>query len=447
MRGDEKLKSDKYVQHTEKKTSLALPLAALGLAGTLYAASVNRRRKTASSSHSNLMDFVEQKSTSISVAWPNQGGLYRVYRGKELIYTGSEPKMTDRNLIPGTLYTYCIEKIDEHENVVERMKIQTPTAVDYKDQDNILQDLILTTIVAKGQISLEWEPIDGVSEYTVYRNGVKIKRVDCCSYTDDNVNDTERFTYTIKAKRPLQRSDQMKWEIKSVVANTVGAIKKGTSPEQAANEEFTITKKLASINQLLDAFGEQKKTAKEDLWQLRYTTFLKEQWLKNPNAVSEDHFFNGDDRSYDPEATRFRTRAEIFIDTENPSALLSKKIGKTEAFNKNEEFVEEAQASDEGIKLEKVLTDDDKIMFYLNHSVSNPLVLSPAIDYLMCGTFYKNGQFDLVGIHDQAPYHEIYVKVSGTENWEVIHQAESKGLEMMADTLANHYWRYSTFTN
>jgi hypothetical protein len=447
MRGDEKLKSDKYVQHTEKKTSLALPLAALGLAGTLYAASVNRRRKTAVSSHSNLMDFVEQKCTSISVAWPDQGGLYRVYRDKQLIYTGLEPKMTDRDLIPGTLYTYCIEMIDEHENVVERMKIQTATAVDYKDQDNVLQDLILTTIVAKGQISLEWEPIEGVSEYSIYRNGVKLETVGFCSYTDESVNNTEPFTYTIKAKRPLQRSDQMKWEIKSVVANAVGMIKKDSSTELAANEEFTITKKLESINQLLNTSDNQEKTNKGGLWQLRYTTFLKERWLKNPNATSVDHFFKGDDRSYDPGATRFRTRADIFIDAENPSALLSKEIGKTEAFNKNEEFIEEAQASEEGIKLEKVLTDDDKIMFYLHHSVSNPLVLSPAIDYLLCGTFYKNGQFDLVGIHDQAPNHEIYVKVSGTDNWAPIHQAKSKGLEMMADTLANHYWRYSTFTN
>jgi hypothetical protein len=441
------VKSEKPIHNTAKKSNLALPLAALGIAGTLYAASVNRRRKTAASSHSNLMDFVEQKSTSISVAWPDHGGLYRVYRDKQLIYTGSEPKMTDRNLIPGTLYTYCIEKIDEHENVVNRMKIQTATAVDYKDHDNVLQDLILTTIVAKGKISLEWEPIEGVSEYTIYRNGVKIETVDNCSYTDESVNDSEPYTYTIKAMRPLQRSDQMKWEIKSVVANAVGMIKKDTSTKLAANEEFTITKKLESINQLLDAPGEQVKTDKEGLWQLRYSTFLKEEWLQNPNAASEDHFFKGDGRSYDPEATRFRTRAEVFIDADNPSALLSKEIGKTEAFNKHEEFLEEAQASDEGITLEKVLTDDDKIMFYLHHSVRNPLVLSPAIDYLLCGTFYKNGQFDLVGIHDQAPNHEIYVKVSGTENWEPIHQAESKGLEMMADTLANHYWRYSTFTN
>ncbi|MGA9226565.1 MAG: DUF3238 domain-containing protein, partial [Mesobacillus sp.] len=107
----------------------------------------------------------------------------------------------------------------------------------------------------------------------------------------------------------------------------------------------------------------------------------------------------------------------------------------------------EADASDEGIKLKKVFSDDNKIMFQLHHSISNPLVMSPAIDYIVCGTFYKDGQFELVGIHDQAPHHEVYLKAAGTEDWEPIHRVESKGLEMMASTLANQYWRYSTFTS
>jgi hypothetical protein len=435
-------------QKTAVKTatmSRVLPLAALGIAGALYASSVNRRRKTAAVSHTKLLERIEHKPTSITFAWPAQGQ-YRVYRDQTLIYTGSAAVITDQNLVPGTQYTYSIEKMDEQGQIIELMKVQTVTAVENKEKENILQDLIMTTVVTHGQISLEWEPVEGISKYTLLRNGVLLMTTDQCSYTDINLKQDEEYTYTITAERPLQRSDQMKWEIKSVVANAVGAIKKDSSTDLAAKEEFSISKKVGPINKLLVPAEDKTNFTREGLMQFRYTTFLTEGWLQNPNAASPDHYFKGDDRGFSPDSDRFRTRADVFIDSENPSALLSKEVGKTEAFSRNEEFIDEAKASDESIELEKVMTDDEKVIFHLHHSVSNPLVMSPAIDYHVCGTFFKNGQFDLVGIHDQAPHHEAYIKDAGTDDWQPILQTKSKGLEMMANPMANHYWRYSTFT-
>jgi hypothetical protein len=427
------------------RTGKFLPLAALGIAGTLYAVKLNRRRKTASSSHSRMLKNIEQGAKLIILEWKGTNSPYRIYRGEELLYEGLEPKLVDQNLVPGTLYTYCLETLDDHGNVKDRMRIQTTTSVDFKERDNILEDLLITTIVTHNQVSFEWEPIEGVSEYTVFRNGIQMETITSCAFTDKNIRGDEVYTYMIKAKRPLQRSDQLKWELKSVIANAVGVIKKDSSTAMAADEEFTITKKVGPVRELLKSPLESRN--KNESWQFRYTTFLQEEWLKNPNAASEDQIFKGDHRTFDPESSRFRTRSDVFIDTDNPSALLTKVTGKTEAFTQNHEKLESASASDEGIQLEKVLTDDDKVKFHLNHSVSNPLVISPAIDYHVCGTFYKDNEFDLVGIHDQAPEHEVYLKEPGTDEWQVIHQAHSKGLEMMADPMANHYWRYSTFTN
>ncbi|MEW8972156.1 MAG: DUF3238 domain-containing protein [Mesobacillus sp.] len=427
------------------RTGKILPIAALGIAGTLYAVKWNRRRKTAASSHSRMLKNIEQAATHIKLEWKGVDRPYRVFRSNKLVYEGLEPKLVDQNLVPGTLYTYCIETLDDHGNAMDRMRIQTTTAVDFKERENVLEDLLITTIVIPGQISFEWEPIEGVSEYSIFRNGVKLGTVTSCAFTDKEIDDDKDHTYRIEARRPLQRSDQVKWELKSVIANAVGVIKKDSSTEMAADEEFTITKRIGPINGLLKSPQESK--LKPGNWQLRYTTFLKEEWLKNPNAASQDQIFKGDHRSFDPESSEFRTRGDIFIDTDNPSALLSKATGKTEAFNSEQEPIETARASDEGIQLDKVLTDDDRVKFHLNHSVSNPLVVSPAIDYHVCGTFYKDNEYDLVGIHDQAPEHEVYLKRPGTDEWQVIHQAHSKGLEMMADPMANHYWRYSTFTN
>ncbi|WP_226641423.1 DUF3238 domain-containing protein [Mesobacillus subterraneus] len=426
------------------RTGKLLPIAALGIAGTLYAVKWNRQRKTAATSHSRMLKNIEHNAKQIKLEWHGMNRPYRVFRGEELIYEGAEPKIVDQNLVPGTLYTYCIETLDDHGNVLERMRIQTTTAVEFREKENILEDLLITTIVTPDQISFEWEPIEGVTEYRIFRNGVELETVTSCAFTDRGIDHDENYRYRIQARRPLQRSEQVKWELKSVIANAVGAIKKDSSTAMAADEEFSIIKKIGPIKELLKSPEERKLEAGN--WQLRYTTFLKEEWLKNPNAASQDQVFKGDHRSFDPESSEFRTRGDVFIDTEDPSVLLNKATGITEAFNSEQEPIESASSSEEGIQLEKVLTDDDRIKFHLDHSVSNPLVVSPAIDYHVCGTFYKDNEYDLVGIHDQAPEHEVYLKEPDTDEWQVIHQAHSKGLEMMADPMANHYWRYSTFT-
>ncbi|MDO7487620.1 hypothetical protein Q5O89_21075 [Peribacillus frigoritolerans] len=106
------------------------------------------------------------------------------------------------------------------------MKIQTSTTAENKKEDNILLDLVFTTIVAKGQASLEWEPIKGIKEYTIYRNGVDIGKVRGCSFSDRSISEDQEYTYTIKAKRPLPRSEQESYAVKSLVASIVGAVKK-----------------------------------------------------------------------------------------------------------------------------------------------------------------------------------------------------------------------------
>ncbi|GAE44808.1 hypothetical protein [Mesobacillus boroniphilus] len=310
------------IQLETSKLKLAgkfLPFAALGIAGTLYAVNLNGRRRTAAYSHSRILENIEQGTKQIKLEWKGSNRHYRVFRGEELIYEGMEPMLVDQNLVPGTLYTYCIEALDNHGNAQDRMRIQTTTSVDFTEIDNILEDLLITIIVTHGQISFEWEPIEGVTEYTIFRNGIKLETVAYCAFTDKIIKDDDVYTYMIKARRPLQRSEQLKWELKSVVVNAVGVIKKDSSTERAAEEEYSITKRIGPLKELLKSPMDSKR--QNGHWQLRYTTFLKEEWLKNPNAASGDHIFKGDHRTFDPEATEFRTRGDVFIDTDNPSAF------------------------------------------------------------------------------------------------------------------------------
>ncbi|KWW21706.1 hypothetical protein AS888_04130 [Peribacillus simplex] len=422
-------------------------LLALGIAGIAYLVS-HKRLHRAVIKTTSLMCKIERKETAIKLVWPDEGRFYRVFRGLQPIYSGKEPYVAEQGLAAGTIYTYMIESLDGEKQVKKRMKIQTSTTAENKKEDNILLDLVFTTIVAKGQISLEWEPIKGIEEYMIFRNGVKVGKVHGCSFSDRRISENQGYTYTIKARRPLPRSEQETYAVKSFLASMVGVFKKGSSQAQAAIEEITNTKKVGPVKQLLQSVKESKADdQKLRHWRLRYSTFLPEEWLKNPNLASKVPYFKGDNRGFDPDSSRYRTRVDLTIQEKEKDAEIefSKAVGKSEAYDKDFVFLEEGVASDEDIVVKHVLANKEKTTIQLTHSVGNPIILSPAVDYKVIGTFYRNGEINIAGYHDQAPHHEVYLKETDEQEWEPLHQAKSKGLEMMARPTANHLWRYSTF--
>ncbi|WP_285767210.1 DUF3238 domain-containing protein [Peribacillus sp. SI8-4] len=423
-------------------------LLALGIAGIAYLAS-HKRLHRAKIETTSLMCRIERKMDAIKLVWPDEGQSYRVFRGPQLIYSGTDPYVADQRLDAGTIYSYMIESLTEEKQVKNRMKVQTSTTPENKKEDNILLDLVFTTIVAKGQTSLEWEPIKGIKAYKIYRNNVLVGMVNGCSFSDRSIREDQEYTYTIKARRPLPRSEQETYAVKSFLASMVGVFKKGSSQAQAAIEEITNTKKVAPVKQLLQS-GKENKAGGQKLrhWQLRYSTFLPEEWLKNPNVASKVPYFKGDNRDFDPDSLRYRTRVDVAIHEKEKDAEIefSKAVGKSEAYDKNRVFMEEGVASDEDIQVKHLLANQEKTTIQLTHSVGNPIILSPAVDYKVIGTFYRNGEINIAGYHDQAPHHEVYLKETDEPQWEPLHQAKSKGLEMMARPTANHLWRYSTFT-
>lgn len=390
-----------------KKSALGYSLIALGFAGIALLLSSRRKRKENAPENPFVMHKIEQRKTEITLSWPDVGGTYRVFRNHELIYSGLEPYATDQQLASGTLYTYTIERIDEQGHVLDRTKIQTATKADEESEDNVLKNTIVTTIIRKGQISLEWEPVDGIKEYDVYRNGKFMKKTDQCYITDHNIKDDKEYFYTIKAGRPLQRSEQQTREIKTLISSIIGIAKKDSSQESAVMEEFSITKQIGPITQHLNP----AKSNNHKQIRLRYTTFLTDKWLENPNPASLYYYFKGDNRSFNPDASQYRTRADLYIydNKEDATAELSKEVGKTKAYSRERKLIEKARASAEGITLEKVLSTDDWTAFKLTHSVGNPLVVSPAIDYEVHITIYRNSTIDIVGSHDQSPHHEVYL--------------------------------------
>jgi hypothetical protein len=437
-----------HTSKDRKKKAARYSAVALGLTAAAYLIAAQKRKQQAAPSvPSFMLDFIEQKQDQITLAWPHIGESYRVFRNGQFVYSGQEPRLTDTSLLPGTIYSYSIECLGAQEETIEKIKVQTATDVSEKRTENVLVDSIFTTVVTKGQISLEWEPIDGIEEYTILRNGLEAGKVKKCLFIDLEIEDSEEYTYTIRARRPLELSEQEASEGKSLLANILGLLKWDTSTQRTAMEEFEITTRIAPLKQLLEDGKQKSPEDSQSTKQLRYTTFLPQKWLKNPNAASKYHYFKGDHRGFNPDSPQYRTRADVHLNMSGEDNVeLVKSVGTTKAYNWLRSSIGEAQASDEGITVEKVFSTDEKAAFQLIHSVGNPLVLSPAIDYDVHATFYRNGEIDIAGNHDQAPHHEVYLRSVDSPHWETIHLSRSKGLEMMAPQTANKLWRYTTFT-
>ena len=102
----------------------------------------------------------------------------------------------------------------------------------------------MTTIVAKTQIALSWEEIKDVDEYDVYRNGMYMKTVTNNRYIDRDFSLDETYTYSIRSKRPLVKSEERFNVFQSVVSTIFGLLNRVSSKEEATIEGFTVRRRL-----------------------------------------------------------------------------------------------------------------------------------------------------------------------------------------------------------
>ncbi|MDN7228828.1 DUF3238 domain-containing protein [Planococcus liqunii] len=393
------------------------------------------------------IDLLQQTDTVIYFEWSDTGDTCVVKRDADTIYTGNENSLKDENLQIGELYTYTIERLGNDGEVKERIKMQTSTEDHSEDTVNYLQQIAITTIVSESKIILAWGAIDGIDEYEIYRDGEPMETTQKTQFTDFDVEMDREYSYWIRAERPLERSETGFSEEKSVAARIFGLLNIKSSQQEAAMEKFWIAKKIAPLEQLLADAPQVNVSEFKRTWDLRYTTFLPDEYLANPNLLSPNRYFAGDNRTFTPESSHYRTQVNFSLQLGNEETTLEfqKDVGPSIAYDWRKKFRKADVASSEGIQLEKAKEDDRNVMVNLTHSVGNPLTTSPNIDYDVSATFYRDGHYDITGLHDQAPNHEVYLKNDKMDDWFQIHEAESKGLAWMSRSTASQYWRISNF--
>lgn len=393
------------------------------------------------------IDLLQQTDSAIEMKWSDTGSTCRVKRDAETIYEGPGTTFKDQGLEAGELYTYTLECLDDNGRVKERIKMRTSTENHDKDRINLLQQIAVTMIVSDSKIALAWGAIEGLEEFEIYRDGEQIGTTHQTQYTDYDFSKDREHMYWIRSKRPLEQSETNLRGEKSAAAHIFGFFNLKSSQEQAAMEEFWITHKIAPVERLL---ADAPKQDVEDLnrkWDFRYTTFLEDEYLANPNLLSMNRYFSGDNRGFDADSSDYRTQVNFTVELNEDNSTLDfqRDVGISIAYDWRKKFRKADVASADGISLEKVEEDARNVTVQVTHSVGNPLTPSPDIDYDVAATFYRDGHFDIVGVHDQAPNHEVYLKHDKMHGWLQLHRAKSKGLAWMADTIASQYWRISNF--
>lgn len=370
------------------------------------------------------IESIEQTTNDIIFHFKSGKGPFRIYREGRLIYEGEDESFTDSELAAGTAYFYTIE-IGARRSSPERIKVQTSTAAKFRESENVLKECIQTTIISRSLVAMEWEPIEGVEEYAIYQNGKRIAKVEEPFFVDRWVRSQVAYTYRVYAERPLPGFEQDSNDEKL--------------PE-AAIEKFHMTKVLDPLEEILKS-GDAPSEKKE--WQFLYKTFLRKSWIKNPDDASPYRYFKGDGRGFDPASKDYRSMAEIVVTADESEIRLNKDIGKTKGYGMLRKLKGEVVPSDAGIYLEDVEVEENKASFVLKHSVENPLADAPAVDYQVWAAFLRSGFYDIAGMHEQAPNHEVYLKHGIQRSWTTLHQSE--GTEWPAEPNTVIYWRVSNY--
>lgn len=390
---------------------------------------------------------VKHKHDLISFTWNDVGGFYNVYKDGKHLYEGSVPEFQDGDFKHGKLYHYMIERV-ENNQVVDVIAMQTSAFAEQKNVENPLQLLVMTTIVARTQIALSWEEIKDVEEYEIYRNGEFMTTIDRNRFIDRDIDVDQTYVYMVRSRRPLNKSEERLTRVKSALSNLFGMLNPATSRTESAIETFTMIKSIGKPSEMLKPTNERvREITNVDLWKFRYTTFLADEWVRNPNPLSPNHYFEGDQRGYDPNGESFRTRVDIELayDEKGDPMTFTKVVGTTVAYDHLKRFRETARASADGITLKRTDHQKGESGFLLEHTVGNPLTTAPKIDYEVHAILRRNGTFDMSGYFDPAPHHEIYMVKGRGEAWQPILQVESRGLAFMSEAIAYHYWRCSNF--
>lgn len=397
---------------------------------------------------------LDSGDTSVTLKWTGIGTYYTIHRvegeQQRLLTKTIKTSYIDQKLFPQQPYKYVIKAYDKQDAIIQEAVIKTftqgvisLTTKSIKKRSNTNEEATLSgisaipisTVLTNQYTHVIWSRPDGYRKFNVLKNGQFIKSTNELQFFDETDGDGSPLDiYTIHGEKPLtfaQKDSIRYWARKYDLVISEEDLNRIKNEIILVKIVETLQKQRLSATKNVLKVANTKETP--GLFKIRYQTFIPTEFVKNPfRTVSQIEYFGGDNRSFDYNSDKFRTRTElnVCLCAGGNTAEFNKKIGITRAYNSQFKLIREAQESGKGIKgrIEKIKGREPKPIFAykVTHASGNPLVISPDIDYHYNAYFYKDGSILIDGEHDQVPNHEISIKYPGVPFPISVYEAESK---------------------
>jgi len=371
---------------------------------------------------------VKQLGQDLHLSWQADSPV-QLLRDGEILSDGVAQEFIDTTLAPLSPVQYELR--------TNHVRITIDTAV-VADEGTLFWNQKSTVIIRSDQeLLLVWGAIPDVESYSIFRNGKRLGDTDDHRWYEASSQD-ESARYEIRSLRPSSRQNV---PLSSLMG---GALKLLNQLKHEPDREREFESFILYI--LLHPFVSEPLASNKEpeavRARLRIMTFIAPPILKNPNLLSPHIYFEGDDRTFDPHATEYRTLTEIAMTglQDVPHVHLAKQANPTRSLTSTGRLRSEDVASTREVYLEDIEKDQDFLQFTTRHSVGNPLVIAPDINY-MVHTAYGHGKWRLCGTHLRSPHHEIYLQTESCA-FQPIHQTHDLGLSFLADPLPSCHWLF-----
>lgn len=369
---------------------------------------------------------VKQLGQDLHLSWQTNDSVQLTRDGTTLV-TGAVQQYVDSNLVPLAPVQYELKTGEEF------LTIDTALVL---DEGQLFWNQKSTIIIRSDQeLLIRWGAIPDVESYSVFRDGKRLGETAEHEWYEASPQDVSA-RYEIRALRPASQENTTLSSVMEGALKLLNTLKREPDREREF-ESFIFYVRLHPFGRDIDSVAEETIRAR-----LRILTFIAPPILKNPNLLSPHIYFEGDDRTYDPHASEYRTLTEIAMTslTDNAHVLLDKKANPTRSLTSTGRLRSEDVASTREVYLENIAKKQHSLQFTVYHSVGNPLVIAPDINYTV-HTAFERERWRLSGTHLRSPHHEIYLQTE-SNTFIPVHQTHDLGLSFLADPLPSCHWLF-----
>jgi hypothetical protein len=387
------------------------------------------------------LEVLDMRSTSntIYISWEETAERYELVHENKVVWEGKQTHTTLSNLEEKTNYNYFLIAY-ENDKVIDKVEIRTGTTPikserpieKVKKLRQIISMSEVHAVISDRSIKLFWQDLpNDKNNYELYRDGEKLSDLkNISTFTDHNVTYNETYNYEVRAVKGFEELDRQKLTEQLKKA-------KRSVKEDMFYDQLYLVKIVETWDKPLFGAAKANASTYQPGYAFHYVTFIPSPVAEPPakvKVVAPYDYFHGDGRDFGlfkpaslckvgncmEDRYRTKTIATVVFDGGKPKTDIDSDIGVTEGYDENHNLI--GKKTDKAkIKHTDIDSSSDHAEFRVFHNSNNPLVeswigakainveWSPGVTYEYTAFIWKTGSFHIVGDHDLAPNHEIYV--------------------------------------